>query len=260
MRSASRKALLDAKNTAYQKQKSLEKRASETDKVQCICCSINGTCVGIVGVILLFALGAALLSFPGAGRMAETVGILIKNRTQFLAQYNDDPYDYEFRVLKHIRSYTRYTFIRKPDIPRTYVSITFNLGWFDDHLSLDPGIIKIMFDRLPYESYFKRDPNDSTFLKLVLQSGGSYALEVGPVLTELKLTIPNDKLELLLREFNQYFGFGRVSNVRFPGNEQDRMSYARDLTFNERDFDHTIELMPARPAFFPRRYVRRFLP
>ncbi|XP_063684663.1 uncharacterized protein LOC134818889 isoform X2 [Bolinopsis microptera] len=228
----------------YQKQKSVDKRVTAASEVECLCCAINGTCVGTVGVVLLIALAIALLSVPGAGRMPESVPIYIRDYTDFMTNYNDSN-NYTFRVLKHIRSYMRYAFLRKPDLPRTYISVSFQLGWIDDHLLNISGIIKLLFDRLPYESFYRRNANTSDFFGLIHRSGGTFSYNVGSCVSQVDISIPNSHLRELLEIFSRNYGFGHTSVPK------DLKSFELE-TIKGEVYESYWDLLPARPEYDPK--------
>lgn len=228
----------------YQKQKSVDKRTADASDVDCLCCSINGTCVGVVGVFLLIALGVALLSVPGAGRLPETVEIFIRDKDEFMSNYNDS-LGYEFLVLKHIRSYMRFAFLRKADIPKTYISVTFQLGWIDDHLG-SPGITKLLFDRLPYETFFRRDAINSDFFRIVHRNGGHYNYEVGSAITQVNMTISNEHFKDLLKVFSKTFSFGHTSVPWDIG------SFQIEKLQTPSDFNNFMDLLPSRDEYTPK--------
>ena len=236
---------LKKREELYQKQKSVDKRAADASAVQCLCCSVNGTCVGVVGVILLIGLAIALLSVPGAGRMPETVPIFIRNYTEFINNYNDS-YNYEFLVLKHIRSYMRYAFLRKADIERTYISISFQLGWLDDHLINGPGTVKLMFERLPYESFFRRDPEQNEFFKVLSRTGSTFSYKVGSAVSNVEISVPNVHLRRILEVFCKYYGFGHASVPI------DMRSFQREILQTEESHENFLDLLPSRPEYTPR--------
>lgn len=230
----------------YEKQKSMDKRQEKHDDLACMCCNINGTCVGIVGVFLLLAMAIALLSVPGAGRMPETVPIVIKNSEEFMKNYNNDPYNYTLSCVKHIRSYTRWVLIRKDDIPKTFISITTRLGHIDDYLVKDPGITQLLFERLPYERYFERDPRRSDVLSRVLSVGGSLRTTVGFVSTTIDVELPHDQVEGFFRLFNKYYGFGETSVPRSVS------SWIQEEYVSEGNREVMLALLPAAQELYPK--------
>ena len=245
------------------KKVSLAKRRSEdiekqkydkkTNDVKCICCSVNGTCVGSVGVFFLIGMAIALLSVPGPGRMPETVPMYISNMDQFMNNYNNDSYGYSFRILKHIRSYMRYTFLRKENIARSFVSISFQLGWIDDHLNRDHGITQLLFDQLPYESFFMRIPENSHFFRIIHRCDGTYTSKVDSSTSQIDISIPNHCLEDLMRMFCKYYGFGH-SHVPL-----DIKSFLRDRIQTPENFEKFMILLPSQEEFFPKLVLYQFI-
>ena len=229
----------------YQKQKSVDNRAADASAMKCLCVSVNGTCVGVIGVILLIGLAAALLSVPGAGKMPETVPIFIRNYTEFINSYNDSN-NYSFLVLKHIRSYMRYAFLRKPDLQRTFISVSFQLGWLDDHLTNSWGITKLMFDRLPYESFYRRNTNDSDFFRILHRTGSTFSYKVGSSISQVNISVPNSHLKELLEVFSRNYGFGHAS---VPN---DIRSFQIERLQTSEAFEQFLELFPARDEYTPR--------
>ena len=223
-----------------------DKKSRDSGDTKCLCFSVNGTCVGVVGVFLLIGLAAALLSVPGSGRMPETIPMYIKDIDKFMVNYNNDPYNYTFRALKHIRSYMRYSFIRKDDIPRSFVSITFQLGWIDDHLSRESGITQLLFDQLPYESFFMRSPEKSHFFRLINRCGATFSSKVESLTSQIDVSLPNYCLKEFIQVFTKYYGFGH-SSVPL-----DMHSYLRDLIQTKEAFERHIVLLPSQDEFFPK--------
>ena len=229
----------------YQKQKSVDKRAADASEVTCLCCAINGTCVGVVGVFLLIGLAVALLSVPGAGKMPETVPIFIRDYTEFMNNYNDSN-NYSFLVLKHIRSYMRYAFLRKPDLQRTFISVSFQLGWIDDHLVNGAGTAKLLFERLPYESFYRRNTNDSDFFRIIYRTGSTFSFKVGSCVSQINISVPNSNLKEVLKVFSLNYGFGHTSVPK------DLRGFQIEKLQTSEAYEHFLDLFPARDEYTPK--------
>ena len=229
-----------------EKQKSFE-RTTKTSNVSCLCCTLNPSCVGIVGTLILIAMAIALLCIPTDGALRDTVPIYIPEKEAFFAQFNDSLYNYTFRVLKHKRNYLRLVLMNQPTTERTYISISQKIGYFDDYLINSPGISRLMFEQLPLESFYYRNGNSSRYLRHVKSPN----VHESRVYTHDMCTINVNTLGTALAkeylvQFNEYFGFGDVS---IPDNFE---NYFGEMRLDPVMFNRWLVLLPTSDKYLPK--------
>ena len=133
--------------------------------------------------------------------------------------------------------------MRRTNIPRAFLSITFRLGYFDEFYTGQAGTVPLLFDQLPHETFFRRSRQ---FFKHIYNNGGTYSLQVKPETTTINISISHEQLRRVLVLFNHFFGYGKVS---VP---EDIEGFLREEIQTPVNFDRTMIMLPANEEFFPK--------